>query len=343
VAESGSSSNGLGGSDAAAGAGGSEVPVSREEIPPPQPFCAAFKLEFASDGPADCGRTRCPDLGCGCVPQGAFCSPVLGCVQATDCSAACADYSRFLGCTLFACREDADCANYPFACVRSPSEDGGLCASMAGEACADDSDCRGGGFHCVALNHKGGRQCQSSGPGSLGRCNRAEHCGEGTHCAFLNPRSFLGWCTDGRKGTPCFVDGDCATGMRCRAVYGEDAPGRCAQGDNGDVCDADEDCQIGHCLDHHCSFGEKGNACRDATHCQSQICVYGLRCSDGSDGSECEQDTQCLSQRCARNTMLNSCTSGASGAKCLEPADCVSRHCSLPTGPGSWNEFGSCE
>ena len=120
-------------------------------------------------------------------------------------------------------------------------------------------------------------------------------------------------------------------------------PGSTSSTEENASCSEDVDCKIGHCVDRFCSAGRNGERCNLDEHCESRICVYGVRCYDGSNGAPCELDDDCLSRRCAGNAALSECTSGAPGANCLEGTDCASERCIPPPGKDPINTFGACD
>ena len=190
---------------------------------------------------------------------------------------------------------------------------------------------------------EGRRSCEG---GSLGAfCNDAAQC-EASRCA-LPADSFVGRCSDGREGTPCYAAGDCDGGLVC-ADNSDDYPGFCTTpGSPRAPCKTDADCRAGRCVAVAsdvtlCSQGGVGEPCDDVGDCATAHCV-AQACSTGMPGSPCTGDSDCTASYCGEVDQVglpqtHVCAAGVRGDPCQSDAQCQQGFCVAAA--GAW---GSCE
>ena len=299
--------------------------------------CAVAGYVF--DGESACDVVRCPELACECestastapgepppVPQvitlGA-CVPGAGCLSLADCKRVCdseldlsrrACEERIAWAGAQSCSEDGECASG--ACRQERV--GSICADMVG--CGEDGHC-GEGSSCL---FDPGSLDDEDRPTSLGTCANGRggsHCYEDGDCAFGKCSSQR--CTAGADGQSCVKDGNCASGF-CRIINsvaaGTIASGSCVSGEQGGPCADDGDCGSGlHCTGSVCFSDAVGQSCERDDQCASSTCVAG-RCRGGEPGSQCEDDADCATGICAAYR----CASGMALSPCSDASDCAS-------------------
>jgi hypothetical protein len=240
---------------------------------------------------------RCPGVSCPTdnvcrdydVELTAACHGFGACATATDCPytelrpATDCNCDAQGNCTLLrggACTSDVDCASG--ACVPVLGGDTRVCCA---ERCADGLSCASDGSGCVECS---GSQVSCDGSIEL-RCQADGRFAQ-TDCPF--------GCTPGEGcnllpglGVACDVASGCLTGLTCQA----DGNGlqRCCARDcaaEGRICADNGSCV---CLPNQLAEGEAcllraGDACSQASECESGQCVDGVCCQEACGGA-CEQ------------------------------------------------------
>lgn len=343
---------------------------AQTETPPIPAFpdlCSRFGIVRMPRAAGDESR----ELSCPCAPalQSYNLCDQSSCVTSFSCDAWCASLGE-PGPSLFDCMGNCEVGvDYGIvACVQLPGGTNGTFGTSGW--CLDDSQCYDG-WHCVAVTTEGFSTCTQNA-----QCNTQSDCGDGLRCA-LPDDSFLGYCGDGRDGSPCFDDADCRENARCRFTADSANFGLCSSGAHGSACATDDDCSSGTCLFSQCNSGIARDRCltsadcQPGLHCQSwgiaddpdyalcsdgsvwstcQVegdCAPGLycsseRCQDGSEESPCDADAQCQSGRCQLAGDFPTCTSGQPGSRCMDADDCISGSCYREPGLYDWTS-GRCD
>jgi hypothetical protein len=314
------------------GDGGADLVASA--IPdPPDDSCGQFAFQYAGPCTVDCPSVRC-DCGAGKtkILLGAACfedSQQRGCVVGVSCPALCTlGELRGIECVgARSCQIDGECGDGR--CVVDPRMAAGECSRYS-QRCREAADCVQGGA-CVAVAADGRRMCSGGAPPEL--CNLDSHCSSG-RCA-VPKGSFIGRCSRGVDGDPCFAPEDCAAGSGCvdpgeagRALVKAESP-VCSSGVVGAICAGDRDCRDGACAAARCRSRELGAVCLSGAHCGSGFCGLGL-CTTGDVGARCGKDQACRSGHCAQVQGMGACTAGRDGDDCSLDAQCDSGHCAQP-------------